>query len=124
MPLGLMCMHSDLILTFLQDLHSPAQATGPLPDEILTCVRSFSIAEDGPSTYQLLGELLFIPISASPDSAYIYRILPNGSLTSAGHRLQVVHRTSSSWYALGPRRELGIAALQIPLGVLLVTFGR
>ncbi|KAG1675275.1 hypothetical protein FOA52_016307 [Chlamydomonas sp. UWO 241] len=64
-------------------------------EQLLCLVRTFGRADDGPDAYDLLGE-----------------------------HLQVVHRTPSSVFALGPRRELGVGAVQLSLGVLIVTFGR
>mmetsp|Transcript_36482 Transcript_36482/g.107745 ORF Transcript_36482/g.107745 Transcript_36482/m.107745 type:complete len:143 (-) Transcript_36482:182-610(-) len=64
-------------------------------EQLLDIVRTFGSCKDGPDAFDLLGQ-----------------------------RLQVVHRSPSSVFALGRRRELGVGAAQLPLGVLIATFGR
>lgn len=44
--------------------------------------------------------------------------------THAGIKLQVIQQTDSYYVAIAKRRQLGIIALNLPAGVLLVTFDR
>jgi hypothetical protein len=43
---------------------------------------------------------------------------------AAGSKLQVIQQTDSYYVAISKQRQLGLIALNLPVGVLLVTFNR
>jgi len=88
---------SGLLYPAIGPLSSICVPAEPLPQEVLAIVCSFHSIDEGETTVRLLNQ-----------------------------KLQVVHRTDSSFYALGPRRALCLACIHLPLnlGCLLVTFDR